>query len=201
MTINVALVTTEALILGCDSIASSTGYFLDAFQHYDRNDDGSTKFDDEGRIVARFRPDDVRQLVTTSWGGVTKMFQIHVGACRVAAVTAGLAKLNNLNMSALAAEFAEQNVAGDGVSVIAQSFLEFMRAQFDQHYAGSPLPEKYRSGPVLSGWRLRRCRPVPFALRDRRGSQLTPGNLCKRSGGRAVGRPGGRGAAHLLGLR
>jgi hypothetical protein len=32
MTINVAVVTSEALILGCDSIASITGYFVNPFE-------------------------------------------------------------------------------------------------------------------------------------------------------------------------
>jgi hypothetical protein len=91
--------------------------------------------------------------VTGAWGGVTKMFELSQSP-PVAAVTAGLAKLNGLNMSSLAAEFAATRQAQQAahsapvtVEDVATAFLQFMRTRYEQHYANSPLPEQFRDGP------------------------------------------------------
>jgi hypothetical protein len=169
MTINIAVVTSEALVLGCDSIASSTTYLVDPFEcARDEGDDGSFKI--------RVNPDDVVSYVTNTWDGVTKMFPLHAGNCPVAGVTAGLAKLNNRSMSSYASEFymahggAQQaswtapafHLSGLGSTVIplqpvipqlqtveevANEFLRFMRSSYETHYANSKLPEEYRDGP------------------------------------------------------
>src|SRR6185437_2947307 len=86
MTINIALATSEGLVLACDSIASSTGYFIPAFgDHVEAQADG--------KFLATYRFSDVVTHVTNSWGGVTKMFPLHDRETPVAAITAGLAKL------------------------------------------------------------------------------------------------------------
>lgn len=146
MTINVGIVTAEALVLGCDSIASITEHLLDPFrQDVTENADGSMRID--------FDMDDLVPTVTGAWGGVTKMFELSQSP-PVAAVTAGLAKLNGLNMSSLASEFAATRHAQQAthsapvtVEDVATSFLRFMRTRYEQHYADSPLPEQFRDGP------------------------------------------------------
>ena len=146
MTINVGIVTAEALVLGCDSIASVTEHLLDPFRHnVTDNADGSMRID--------FDMDDLVPTVTGAWGGVTKMFELSQSP-PVAAVTAGLAKLNGLNMNSLALEFAAtrktQHAAHSSpvtVEDVATAFLQFMRARYEQHYSDSPLPEQFRDGP------------------------------------------------------
>ena len=146
MTINVGIVTAEALVLGCDSIASVTEHLLDPFrQNVTDNADGSMRID--------FDMDDLVPTVTGAWDGVTKMFELSQSP-PVAAVTAGLAKLNGLNMSSLASEFAatrhaQQAAHSTPVTVedVATAFLKFMRARYEKHYADSPLPEQFRDGP------------------------------------------------------
>src|SRR6266702_2107962 len=102
MTINVAVVTSEALVLGCDSVASVIEYFVNPFAcTQEPADDGSFRI--------KVAPGDIVQQVTNTWDGVTKMFPLHGGYCAVAAVTAGLAKLCNRSMSSFANEFFVQH--------------------------------------------------------------------------------------------
>lgn len=169
MTINIAVVTSEALVLGCDSIASATEYLVDPFAcEYESKD---------GVLHAKITPSDIVQRVTNTWDGVTKMFQLHGGSLPVAAVTAGLAKLNNRSMSSYANEFHAMHTAplpagimpggvgvvsggvytfaepkepaATSVQEVANSFLQFMRSHYEAHYADSKLPEEYRDGPVF----------------------------------------------------
>src|SRR5579871_474563 len=105
MTINVAVVTSEALVLGCDSIASTMRYFVDPFSvpSVDLGD---------GKVQLTVSTDDIVPHVTNSWDGVTKMFLLnHAGGTPVAAVTAGLAKMNDRSMSSYANQFLEDAVA------------------------------------------------------------------------------------------
>lgn len=147
MTINVGVVTSEALVLGCDSVASTTAYLLDPFQKgASTNSDGTMRMD--------FDLDDLRPTVTNAWDGVTKMFELSTDP-RVAAVAAGLAKLNGQTLSSLAAEFASRRKQAplsptpETVEAIAMSFLRFMRERYEQHYEDSSLPEELRKGPVF----------------------------------------------------
>lgn len=74
MTINVGLVTSDALVLGCDSVASTTQYFLDPLaMPWDRGTDGTPAKDADGRLTMKFRIGDFQQVVTNAWGGVTKI--------------------------------------------------------------------------------------------------------------------------------
>jgi len=58
MTINIALSTSEGLVLACDSIASSLGYFVPAF--------GSHVETREGDYVAKYKNQDIVTHVTNS---------------------------------------------------------------------------------------------------------------------------------------
>ncbi len=168
MTINIAVVTSEALVLGCDSIASSTEYLVNPFTC-------ESEDSDEGYLRVKVTPADIVQQVTNTWDGVTKMFPLHAGSLPVAGVTAGLAKLNNRTMSSYANEFftlhggqspieltptfsatigtylSPQTVEGALTTVeeVAHKFLSFMRAHYETHYTDSKIPEEYRDGPVF----------------------------------------------------
>jgi hypothetical protein len=146
MTINIALSTSEGLVLACDSIASSIGYFLPAFGR-------QVEVQPDGSYVAKYKFNDVVTHVTNSWGGVTKMFPLHGGETPVAAITAGLAKLGERTMSSCALEFfRRQQTAGNQLNTlteVGESFLAFMRAKYDDHYANSTVPEEFRDGPMF----------------------------------------------------
>jgi hypothetical protein len=146
MTIGIGVVTSEALVLGCDSIATTLGYFVPAFgSHVSQNEDQS--------FTANFGMADVVTQVTNSWGGVTKMFQLHGGSTPVAAVTAGLAKLHERTMNSCAHEFfltqKKAQFPLTSVESVAKEFLTFMRAKYDEHYVDSEIPVEFREGPVF----------------------------------------------------
>jgi hypothetical protein len=143
MTINVALLTNEALILGCDSVASVSTPLLDPFRL-----EWHQIEPDKSRVRVEFGFEDLQQVVTESWGGVTKMFLL-CESPPVAAITSGLAKLNDRTMSDLAQEFRERAAAQPraNVKAVAGDFLRYMRRQYQRHYAASKIPESVRDGP------------------------------------------------------
>lgn len=169
MTINVMLVTGDALILGCDSIASRGTYYIDPFELGLQADEaGATIVDGDGNYSVKFKFDQIEHIVTDAWGGVTKMFCLCEDSCHVAAVTSGAAALNGRTISSLASEFREQRRratrlrtvkvrTATGTSTppppartvegVAKEFLTFMRAEYEEHYKDSPLPANLRDGP------------------------------------------------------
>ena len=140
MTINVALVTSEAIVFGCDSTASSTNVMLDVYRH-------GIEFDEDGNGVVRFPPDALQRVVTNTWSGVTKMFSIGTDKVPVVAVAAGRARLKERTITSLALEFQGKTRSSRTVKAVAEEFLEFMRDYYDQHYADTPIPESMRDGP------------------------------------------------------
>jgi hypothetical protein len=154
MTINLMLVTSDALILGCDSTASKGTYYVDPFSiGLEKNAQGQVAEDAEGRVSVKFKFDQIEHVITDAWGGVTKMFSLSGNYCHVAAVTSGTAALNQRPISSLASEFRErlnkQKAAERTRTVkgIAEDFLQSMRAEYDEHYKDSPLPVAMRDGP------------------------------------------------------
>jgi len=133
MTINVALVTSEAVILGCDSVASVTEQYLNPVRHVPQDAAGNFETDADGRYVAHFAWDDLQSVVTDAWGGVTKMFRLCGDENPVAAVTAGLAKLNDRPISSLANDFSKQLKDCDSVLSVVEKFVDTMGAHYDQH--------------------------------------------------------------------
>jgi hypothetical protein len=146
MTINVALVTSEAVVLGCDSIASSTRPYLDPLVFTQRDENGNFVQDEHGLMVAKFRFDDLQQVVTDSWGGVTKMFRLFDDGSPVAGVTAGLAQLKSRNISAIAAEFTRVSAHQPyyTADAVVNAFVAHIGAIYEQHYADSELPPALR---------------------------------------------------------
>ncbi len=131
MTINVAVVTSEALVLGCDSIASTTRPLLDPFSL-------ESEPSENGKFKLEFGFDDLMPHVSGAWGNVTKMFPLQStenGAC-VAAVTCGLARLNERTMSSLAAEFFQKQHKRPRVNVeaIANNFFDFISGEYKKNY-------------------------------------------------------------------
>jgi hypothetical protein len=154
MTINVGLVTSEALVLGCDSTAITGDYYIDPFIGLEKGPDGKVLFDPDGKATTKFEFDQLQHIITDAWGGVTKMFPLCSKYCSVAAVTAGAASLNGRIISSLAADYHRKpKVPGTSkkqprtVKDVAEGFLEFLRAEYNAHYKDSTMPESAREGP------------------------------------------------------
>lgn len=162
MTVNIALVTSEALVLGCDSVASTFQPFLDPFSvEWEEDGDGNFVQDDEGRFHLRFGFNDLSPIVTSAWGGVTKMFPIYPEPSPVVAVTAGLALLQDRTIASHAEEFFRRHSVARkprgkkkgrtrelvNVEPICNAFLRFMRRRYLAHYRGSKRPEHLWDGP------------------------------------------------------
>lgn len=151
MTINVALVTSDAIVIGCDSIASSTRYYLDPLAFAVRDANGNIARDANGKMSATYDFSDVENLVTDYWDGVTKMFQLHgetdKKGTHVAAITTGMAALNNQTMASIANKFLARTARRQKrprvqVSVIVNEFLVFMRDEYLRHYRNSTFPQQ-----------------------------------------------------------
>jgi hypothetical protein len=180
MTINVAVVSAEALVLGCDSISTVTEYFINPFASPPEHIGA-----EEYRIA--FTKGDLVPLVTNVWDGVTKMFALSSDErTPVAAVTAGLARLNNRSMKSYADEFLKDQAANSlvqhTVEEIANNFLIFMRRHYERHYANSPLPPELHDGPafLLGGYDTASHLPALFRVNvqnNRVLSQCTPGTF------------------------
>ena len=158
MTVNVGLITSDALVLGCDSVASVTAPLLDPFHFLEVDHDGKIVTDENDKLTVKFDFQDLQPTVTSAWGGVTKMFQIHPAPSPVVAVTAGAAKLLDRSITSHAGEFFREREKAwqeDGkgakrlvnVEPICRAFLKFMRSRYLLHYQDALLPEPLWSGP------------------------------------------------------
>ncbi len=88
MTINIALATRDAVVLGCDSIASTTAYMVDPFSLAQQKDAaGNPVKDTNGNRLVSLDLSKLEPVVTNAWGGVTKMFCLHKKQTPVSAVT------------------------------------------------------------------------------------------------------------------
>jgi hypothetical protein len=151
MTINIALATSDALVFGCDSVASTSSFFLDPMDiKWEHDASGNPIQDADGKFTLKFDYGDFQSIVTNAWGGVAKMFQIYPEPSPVVAVTSGMAKLSNRSIASYANEFLAFSIGNPDLGSseeIAQRFLEFMRTKYDEHYKDSPLPDQLREGP------------------------------------------------------
>lgn len=147
MTINIALATSDALVLGCDSVASAREYFLRPFgTGLQRDSKGELLQDGDGNFTMKFNFTDLSSVVTNAWGGVTKMFQIHEQPATLVAITAGTAKLNDRPTASYAADFLSladnkdlrraRTLLMPSVSLCARRTTSTMRAQTSQRTFG-----------------------------------------------------------------
>jgi len=172
VTVNIGVVTSDAVVLGCDSVASTSSYYIDPIRlDWHKGADGNWLKDADGKFSLKFDFDDYETIVTNAWGGVTKLFPLHESPSPVAAVTAGLAKLKDRPIASWASEFhakcAKRNKRLVSVETICQKFLEFMRAKYDEHYADSRAPERFREGPefLVGGYGRNDDFPSLFRIR------------------------------------
>lgn len=147
MTVNIALVTSEAVIFGCDSIASSTDFLIDPFDLQPIKDDGGkSQTDSDGNLLVSLDFRKGRRIVTDVWGGVTKMFCVE-DQLGIAAVTSGLAKLEGRTMQSLVEEYSSKLQLRKkklvSVEAIAKAFLRYIRRHYLKHYQDSNRPKEF----------------------------------------------------------
>jgi hypothetical protein len=132
MTINIAVATRDAIILGCDSLSSvvETAAFPLRGRGFAKDATGNDLVDAEGnRLIA---VNEVRSVVTNVYGGVSKMFLLYErDGFSVAGVTAGKATLDGLTIAELAKRFCQNhrisNTVFNTVEDVANAFLAYIR--------------------------------------------------------------------------
>jgi len=149
VTINIAVVSSEALVLGCDSVASVTTPMMNPFNEgFAKDKDGNVIKDDQGRWLVPMVG--IEHVVTDVMAGVTKMFKIYDARHTVvAATTAGMGKLNDRPIAGIAYDFAQSVKRGKKmtkVSAVAQAFYDYVRAEYERDQKATEVPEEYWSG-------------------------------------------------------
>ncbi|MCE0733502.1 hypothetical protein LWH48_12010 [Halomonas sp. G15] len=133
MTINVALSTSEAIVLGCDSLSSVTQPVVHSHPDNIAYKDGEMLLDDEGAPC--FTAKAITHNVVNVFGGVRKMFCIYEsGDFHVAGVTAGLAILEGMTIAEHANKFRRENRHSQelqSVDAVAAVFLEYIREKWE----------------------------------------------------------------------
>lgn len=145
MTINLALLTSDAVVLGCDSIASQSTYLVDPLAIIQRGPDGDFLRDEQGRYLAAVESGHFQRLVTNAWGGVQKMYCIcddRGTGISVGAVTTGIATLESRSIASHVAEFRgiqdRSEAKAATVAEIAGRFLAHFRPLFESTFGATP---------------------------------------------------------------
>jgi len=151
MTINIGLITSDGLILGCDSIASSTRSMIDPFSadvEYAKDDKGKLLVDSEGNSLVAISPDNITRVVTSAFGGAKKMFSVYEnGNTAVAAITSGMGKVRDRTIYGLVEDFivfsSKRAKPYANVETVVKAFLKFIRKEYEIHYKNAGIPEDY----------------------------------------------------------
>ena len=170
--------------MGCDSISSITRPMVNPFgRPFVTDENGEFVLDGDGNALLPVATGDIQGVVAGLMSGVTKMFLIYKDP-PVVATTAGAAKLNNKTMNVIAQDFCIKESRSKNklvkVESIANSFLKFMRKEFNVHYAGSKVPEEFREGPefLVGGYGRDDVFPSLYRLRVKENNvieEFSPG--------------------------
>lgn len=132
MTINIAVATLDAIVLGCDSLSSVMSPMMNLSGIQPAVDaSGAAILDKDGKPVFAFDHNRVDHYPVNVFGGVSKMFLLYEDKdTSVAAVTSNQGSVNGRTIAALASEYkraCETNrKAFETVEDVAKDFLEFM---------------------------------------------------------------------------
>ncbi|WP_273862739.1 hypothetical protein [Pseudomonas sp. LA5] len=137
MTINIAIATFDAIVLGCDSLSSQVepAIFLRPNVGFARDADGNELVDAMGHKVVSTAH--IEPLVTNVFGGAQKMFCLYEDEdTSVAAVTAGLATLSGVTIAGVASRFRKlctsENRTFGTVRAVAEAFLAHVRVLWEE---------------------------------------------------------------------
>lgn len=147
MTINIALVTNDSIVFGCDSVASQRAALIDPFTlEHVKDKSGQVMRDANNNPHVVMDYNKIQRPVINVRSGVTKLFELSASP-PVATVTAGLGQLHDRSIKSLSDEFSANLRARKSslvnVEEIAKSFLRFMRKHYKRQHEGSRIPEEY----------------------------------------------------------
>ena len=149
MTVNIGLVTSEALVLGCDSIATATRTMVDPFANGWATDSSNKPIlDANGKPTISFDPDNFESVVVDVMPGVTKMFEIYnLNDTFVAATTAGLAALQERAIASIAIDYLAHQKSlkrkFSNVKAVADSFKNFVKKEYETQHKPSKIDRQY----------------------------------------------------------
>ena len=151
MTINIAIATYDAIVLGCDSLSSIVEQAVLPFRYgqdgFARDAQGNELIDAFGNRVVSVSQ--VQPFVTNVFGGAQKMFLLYEDDdTSVAAVTAGMATLSGVTIASVAARFRKKNAAGSigysSVFEVASAFMAYARQEWERQLDYANAPEEQR---------------------------------------------------------
>lgn len=154
MTINVAVLTFDAIVLGCDSFSSLTDTALFPFRNggpgFAVDGEGKLIVDANGDFVMAVTPHSLESVATNVFSGVSKMFLLYEdGDTSVGATTAGMGTLNGLTIAAHAGRYRrlgkKENRQFGNVSDVANDFRAYIRAEWEKQVGWDNLPEGQRA--------------------------------------------------------
>jgi hypothetical protein len=147
MTINIALVSNENIVFGCDSVSSVTRALVDPFRLAAAiGKDGKPLEDANGNPTFGITGEDINDYVASVFSGVEKMFPVYedLPALSVAATTAGMAAIQGQTVKALADEFrGREHPAYGSVRDVADSLLVWFRERYLEEFKTTEVPEGY----------------------------------------------------------
>lgn len=138
MTINVAIATFDAIVLGCDSLSSEVHPMMNLAGIEPAKDSNDVPiFDKNGKPVFAFDQSRVGGYPVNVFGGVSKMFLLYEDKdTSVAAITSGQATVNGRTIAGLASHYnrecARAKKQFDAVEDVARDFLAFMVGEWMQ---------------------------------------------------------------------
>lgn len=143
MTINIVLVTSDAVVFGCDSLASYVRHVWDPFDSgltpaLDAN--GTEILDADGNRLYALGKQPVIEVIANAVGGATKMFTLYNNNdTSVAAVCSGLGELEGKPISEVVRRYRRSFDAREAnlgtVQGVAAHFVTFVSQQYQQHVA------------------------------------------------------------------
>jgi hypothetical protein len=154
VTINVAVSTFDAIVLGCDSFSSLTDTAIFPFRHggpgLAMDGEGKLITDADGNYMVSISTDHLESVAATVYSGVSKMFLLYEDAdTSVAATTAGLGTLNGLTIAAHAGRYRREckkvGRTFGTVKEVADDFRAYIRHEWEKQIGWNDLPEEAKA--------------------------------------------------------
>lgn len=175
MTTLVALSTKDALVMGCDSLASSTAPFVDPFDlinFFDAENQWALKVDDDGRpLLQSFVQvyDQVQHIPFDHMTHVSKLFALY--PLEMGVLTAGAVSIGDRTVKSLINEFKTKDKAFSlkrrptnyTVKSIAERLLSFIGGFYQHEY--SQAPEKPGLELIIGGYDKQRQIPCIYRIK------------------------------------
>lgn len=196
MTINIALVTNDSVVFGCDSVASQRQALIDPFDmEVVKDESGKVKTDKRKNPHVILDLSKMQHPVMNVRSGVTKLFELS-GSPPTAAVTTGLGQLHGRSIKSLADEFSGKLRARAkplvNVEPVAKAFLRFMRKHYELQHESSNVPKEYWNPLefLVGGFDTANEFPTLFRVKvkeEKVESEFSSGEFGLAWGGQSVG--------------